>query len=68
MVKAFLDGLKEQGISYEIRSNDPKPDQITLSDGSRVSLEEKIIVSYTKRVKRKLFQYGYTITTARKIR
>jgi hypothetical protein len=69
----FLTALTQHGVTYEIRSNGPiKKDVMTLSDGSKVLLEDgvKVVRSLVlgKGKNLKYVEYGYMITTARRVR
>ena len=73
MPTEFMEGLTKHGISYEIRSNGlQKPNQMTLSDGSKVQLEDLVKVtrslSLGKGKNLKFVPYSYTVTTARRVR
>lgn len=64
-LKAFQDTLTRLGVDYEVRSNNPKPDEVTLSDGSRVKLVDKVLVKYLPK-KGKVIQYS--ICSSRRVK
>lgn len=66
-IKAFQEGLRSVGVEFVVRSNNPEPDTVTLSDGSRVRLVDKKLVSYQKKGK-KQGVISYMICSSRRVK